>query len=756
LLGQLAVHGVAIKLDRLYEGRSLKDADLKALLTVPKDENPSPTTWLVNGARAKPYAAANGSGPEKIHIAQQITARTNTIEQPSAASSGEQNSTPEAARRPWTDIRKTPAKTGSSEASLYTSSPLSGDGTSHVMLQYQQLMQRFLETQKGVMLTYLQGATDHAEADTFEANQALQNLQTPSVSPTQQISAQKISSEQAQIKTHLNAEPPAQDVAGSPTAGEASMDREGLILQLLAIVSERTGYPQEMLDLDLDLEADLGIDSIKRMEIFGIFLQNIASSQRQEIEGKIDELTKLKTLRLITEWLQEHTVSDTTDGAKEYESSGANVLEHSEKNTLGDPSVHRFTLVTECLPAADPPSSLADNGVIFITDDERGIASNLVDELKARGHRVALIQLGSKTEEVESGCYRSALNSPEDTGELLEIIRQRQGVIGGLIHLLPLKEWIPWEAIDLSHWKERIELEVKSLFFLIKNLEEDLTKAAQNGGACIIGATGMGGRFASDSSPPSQKFFPGHGAIAGLLKTAAIEWPHVKVRVVDLKIEDDATNLSRHLLAEMSSDDHVVEVGYDGSQRLYLKPILSPLNQNRPNATNLDSSSVILVTGGARGITAEVARELAQRYRPTLILIGRSPLPAEQEAHETARLVCAQELKSALIAERQRRSQPVNLQEVEADYRHLLKEREIRENIAAMRAAGAKVNYFQVDVRDENRFGGLIDEIYKNYGRLDGVIHGDLISLNFLSFLHQSLVVSETRAKAIMQRPTKS
>ncbi len=35
------------------------------------------------------------------------------------------------------------------------------------------------------------------------------------------------------------------------------------------MVSERTGYPLDMLDPDLDLEADLSIDSIKRTEILG-------------------------------------------------------------------------------------------------------------------------------------------------------------------------------------------------------------------------------------------------------------------------------------------------------------------------------------------------------------------------------------------------------------------------------------------------------------------------------------------------------
>ena len=37
----------------------------------------------------------------------------------------------------------------------------------------------------------------------------------------------------------------------------------------IQVVSEKTGYPTEMLELEMDMEADLGIDSIKRVEILG-------------------------------------------------------------------------------------------------------------------------------------------------------------------------------------------------------------------------------------------------------------------------------------------------------------------------------------------------------------------------------------------------------------------------------------------------------------------------------------------------------
>jgi hypothetical protein len=67
-------------------------------------------------------------------------------------------------------------------------------------------------------------------------------------------------------------------------------------------VSERTGYPPEMLELDLDLEADLGIDSIKRVEILGSLQQNVPMGSNIDLEA----LAGRKTLKAILEFLQTH------------------------------------------------------------------------------------------------------------------------------------------------------------------------------------------------------------------------------------------------------------------------------------------------------------------------------------------------------------------------------------------------------------------------------------------------------------------
>src|SRR5690606_3411428 len=82
------------------------------------------------------------------------------------------------------------------------------------------------------------------------------------------------------------------------------------------------------------------------------------------------------------------------------------------------------------------------------------------------------------------------------------------------------------------------------------------------------------------------------------------------------------------------------------------------------------------------------------------------------------------EIKAALVARAKQAGQPVRLAEIETAYRRLMADRDLRANLAALQASGATVYYHPVDVRDEAALGQLIDVIYAQFGRLDGVIHG--------------------------------
>src|SRR5262249_35228772 len=75
---------------------------------------------------------------------------------------------------------------------------------------------------------------------------------------------------------------PVSPAAPSPSP---SLDIVGLVL---AVVAEKTGYPPEMIEMSMDLEADLGIDSIKRVEILS------------GVRGRAPDLPELDTARMAT------------------------------------------------------------------------------------------------------------------------------------------------------------------------------------------------------------------------------------------------------------------------------------------------------------------------------------------------------------------------------------------------------------------------------------------------------------------------
>ena len=69
---------------------------------------------------------------------------------------------------------------------------------------------------------------------------------------------------------------------------------------LLRIISEKTGYPEEMLELNMDMEADLGIDSIKRVEIMWAFQEGLPSLP--QVSG--NDIGELRTLQEIINHLE--------------------------------------------------------------------------------------------------------------------------------------------------------------------------------------------------------------------------------------------------------------------------------------------------------------------------------------------------------------------------------------------------------------------------------------------------------------------
>ena len=352
-------------------------------------------------------------------------------------------------------------------------------------------------------------------------------------------------------------------------------------------------------------------------------------------------------------------------------------------------------------PRFAPPA-----GTIVITDDRLGTARELADRLAELDIKTVLIRMG----EAKDG-FGADLTDPAAVAALLARVRAQCGPVSGLVHLLPLAEPPEGETDEA-----RMRREVKSLYLLARGLETDIRDAGKSGSAVLLAVTAMGGTMGFGDDLPAD-FFAGHGGVAGFTKCLGHEWPEVTVRVVDVSGETPAPQLVEQLLGELGDPDGPFEVGRDGAFRKTWQVEPGPLEKDG-HAVALDANSTVLVTGGARGITAKVALEIAERYKSKLVLVGSSPVPAAESA-DTASLTTPAEIKAALL----KQLPDAKPAAVEVTYKRLLKGREIRANLDAIRTAGGTVEYRCIDVRDPVAFGALIDEL-NAAGGIAGVIHG--------------------------------
>jgi acyl transferase domain-containing protein/NAD(P)H-dependent flavin oxidoreductase YrpB (nitropropane dioxygenase family) len=606
-LGRLAVAGVSVDALSLFEGRDAHVVPLETARVL------APTTWIVNGHTARPL---HGELPP--FAMKPITA-------PLAIAH---------------------------VAAGHSSVVVDREAT---VLEYMQGMREMVEAQRQVMLRYL--GTDAAESDAADRAEGALTLRPPrraaatAHAPTNGKNGHAIASTNGHAATTM-----------LPPAPMAPLEA------LIATVSERTGYPADMLDPDLDLEADLGIDSIKRIEILGTMSEKLALKlvQKDGPSEAVEELAGVKTLRGIATWLEKRlglAPGGSTAGAPD-------AAPVSEPPPSSQSDVTRYVLSVGPLPHAVPNGVTVKGQSFVIVRDAGGVASALATRLEARGASVRII-------------------SP---GEPL-------GALDGLVFLESLAADSPGS--------------LKTLFTMAK-------EAALGDAKWIVAATGLGGSFGRGDAAPTAM----HGGVAGLLKSVAKEWPDLRVRSIDLHPGEDPGQLADHVYAELLASDVRVEVGYAGGVRQTLSVLPGPPS-GPPDASSLDigRDAVVLVTGGARGITARVAIAMAQRFQCHLELVGRSPAPEDDEDPELAGADDAIALRKVLLA-RANGAGPTTPAAIDALCNQVLSAREIRATFAAIRAAGSDFRYHAIDVRDGAAFGALLDDVYARHGRLDGVVHG--------------------------------
>ncbi|MBW2707742.1 MAG: SDR family NAD(P)-dependent oxidoreductase [Deltaproteobacteria bacterium] len=484
------------------------------------------------------------------------------------------------------------------------------------------------------------------------------------------------------IVNHLAASSPAaggERDASMPQPAGANCDASDEILKiLLGAISETTGYPVEMLEPDMTLDSDLGIDSIKRVEIFSILREKLPDSP--EIEAR--HLGELESLQDIVNHLAAGSPKPDPQKPAPQKDSVLDPNASANPAKRAPVSADIFRMVVSCEPmeiATSDPVRISKAGPFWITRDDHGLYAALRDRLQNMGYETVPISVADMDQ----------LNPPDSLAGLI--------ILGS-------------EDMDDSF--------ISASFGLLRMAEKPLRKIEKDGIARFVTVTFMDGKFGFGD--PVKKFSPTMGGLAGLSKTVAHEWPEVGCLTLDMGEFDDTEKTAAAIVSEIFRAGPI-ERGLAGDHRLALQLRSSPLqNREKRAVPMLDHDDVVLVSGGARGVTAEVAAAVAQAYRPVMILLGRSPGP-EDESDMFEHLETESEIKRAIMAGGSRDMTPKALEHA---FRKVIANREITRNMERLTGLGAKVQYHSVDIRNLSEVADVLTRVRNEFGSITAVIHG--------------------------------
>jgi acyl transferase domain-containing protein/NAD(P)H-dependent flavin oxidoreductase YrpB (nitropropane dioxygenase family) len=715
-LATLMTAGVAVDVSALFAGRALQAVDLDRLAgTAP----PSRAWWVDGGGvRRTRDDARNVLGTlPRLNL--------EDVERIARAKAAAQVASPN------------PSLAPAASAGSFANADLLEGYRAH-----QETMRKFLAVQESVMSRFLGFSGTDAPSLSMAA--------LPSIPAKSALPVPLIEQQLPVVELSAPEPTPAQTIEAVPeqpaeVALTAALDRAGANEIVVRLVSDRTGYPPDVLGLEQDIEAELGIDSIKRMEIVDALLKRLPENGSASSKRRADEMLRLKTLKGWVDVIlraQEESAVAPAPVAEEQPvvQAGSETIRITRQSSAFAPALFsggeggrrpdEGALEAIATPEASLEVTAADipveacpryviagyeepaplfslallRGLFLITEDAFGIAAGVASSLRQLGGEAIVIE-------------RAMLEDPKALAAFVAEQQADLGPVQGIVHLAPLAPSAM--PATLAEWRKRTQIDVKSLFQLLRIAASDLQIFGLEGDAYALGATLLGGAWGRNGvAGPGM---PSGGGTYGLLKTLTNETTGVNAKAIDFDDVSDLAITVPTIVNELLAQSDDFEVGYRDGNRSVFRAEEAPVETATAAFEPLPSGGVVLITGGARGITAEIARSLA-RPGVRIVLAGRAPEPVA-ESSDTAALD-ATGLRRYFLAQPRAAGERVTPAMIEEQIRALLQRRESRQTLDTLRQLGAEVEYHSADVRSERDLANVIDGVYACFGRIDAVVHG--------------------------------
>ena len=496
--------------------------------------------------------------------------------------------------------------------------------------------------------------------------------------------------------------------------------------KLVEVVVKHTGYPADFIEMDQDLEGELGIDTVKQAEIM--------AEVRDIFSLPVDEdfiLSDHPTLNHFAAYIvkmsgaepnivQPENVSNSQSPDPVFESSDASVEQQSTKQSSETKGCRRWQVeVEECLGIA---SELEISGTVVVTDDGWGIAEQLCILLEEKG--LDAVRIGfeseirdmSKQSEGKRTVYRADPANIEHIEAVCAELNSLQ--VGGVIHLAALKlGGFEWD--EDTYPSSQITMAASGWFALLKGLD---AKLANLKSGLVASVTTLDGRHGNKG----ELFNSIQCSASGITKSYSFEHPHLRCRALDIHpdIVLDSEHAAQVICNDLLGIGGEVEVGIDRDERRWtLVAFDEKLETER---TPLTGNDTWLVSGGGSGVTAASIIGVARASTDAnahFILLGRSSLIEETQSwigwDEQQLEQQKMALREQLIEESE--DGKITMVEWNKQWQKFTRSRDVFITLDKIEKTGNKARYHPADVMD--RAG--MQELGKSLGRkITGIVHG--------------------------------
>ncbi|MEU2713253.1 beta-ketoacyl synthase N-terminal-like domain-containing protein [Streptomyces sp. NPDC007205] len=510
---------------------------------------------------------------------------------------------------------------------------------------------------------------------------------------------------------------------GGPAGPQAAMDASAVDPEELervfrAVVAEKTGYDIDMIEPDMYIQEDLGIDSLKQVEIGAEMWRRYPVISRSEMY----RFSEAKTVRELTRLLEEVITGPTRP----------QLLPGRQ-----DPHAGRAYVALRELPTVDVCTAVyGEQPHALVLDDGGDLATVLSDSLASQGWQTCRILLPGAAPGDQAD--QSAVHQGEEEPVLWRLEDWEEKTLDACLRgiqanspridlcVLPISRSTTDDSRsttdDASRTIERLRHAVL-MAKLVRPALEDAAQAGTRAGLVTVtqldGALGYAGTGGDTTAALA-------GGLGGLVKSVALEATTLFCRALDFAPELTGQQIADAFTAEIADiATDVREVALNGTVRRtpHLCETSSPLLPASRQPAMLREDDVVLVTGGAAGITAWCVEELARAYPCRYLLLGRTPL--EEEPSWAADLDGDEALRQALENQAGEAGEDPSAEparsRIEKRSRQLIQQRGIRSTLEALRAHGARSEYLTADVRDA---AAVATALAPHADRITGVLHG--------------------------------